>query len=158
MRLNDLTGQEFDRLTVKERAGTQGRLTLWRCICKCGNITTVRRDHLVNKTIRSCGCLLIDKNIKHGHKTRERTSREYSTWRNMIQRCTNPKADAYPHYGGRGIRVCARWLKFENFLSDMGPKPLGLTLERQNTNGDYSPDNCIWATQSDQIRNRRHGK
>lgn len=73
----------------------------------------------------------------------------------MIDRCTNPKAANYDRYGGRGIKVCAEWAHFENFLTYMGERPLGMTLEREDTNGNYGPGNCKWATASEQQRNKR---
>lgn len=76
----------------------------------------------------------------------------------MIQRCTNPNNPAYKNYGGRGIKVCARWRKFENFLADMGERPAGLTLDRKRVNGNYTPSNCRWVDYTDQNRNRRNNK
>lgn len=73
----------------------------------------------------------------------------------MIERTTDPRHIAWRYYGGRGIRVCERWLKFENFLTDMGPRPAGTTLDRKDTNGHYEPGNCRWATKSEQQRNKR---
>lgn len=73
----------------------------------------------------------------------------------MIERCRNPNATGYQHYGGRGIRVCARWLSFEAFLADMGERPEGTTLDRREVNGHYEPGNCRWATRSMQSRNTR---
>lgn len=79
----------------------------------------------------------------------------YGRWRRMIQRCSDPNADDYIHYGARGIKVCERWQSFANFLADMGEPPTGHSLDRINPSGDYSPDNCRWVTQSVQMRNTR---
>jgi hypothetical protein len=92
-------------------------------------------------------------NEKHGFAT-DKTA-EYQTWRSMRQRCNNPAHPQFERYGGRGISICARWDDFSAFLADMGPKPDGFTIERVNNSGDYEPGNCIWATPSDQARNRR---
>ena len=100
--------------------------------------------------------------LRHGFSKRP----EHYIWQSMVQRCTNPKAQQYEDYGGRGIKVCARWMLFDNFLADMGQRPEGkhpsgramYTLERKKTDGDYTPKNCVWATYKDQSRNRRKGR
>lgn len=94
--------------------------------------------------------------VTHGHgSAKNGRTPTYNTWMNMIQRCTNANAPGYKHYGGRGITVCERWLKFENFLADMGERPEGLTLDRIDNDGNYEPGNCRWATCEQQNANRR---
>ena len=93
-------------------------------------------------------------NIKHGCSG----TSEYGSWEAMIQRCRNPNDKRYKDYGGRGISICARWLDFRNFLADMGKRPKGLTLERINNDGNYTPKNCTWATLKEQQHNTRRQK
>lgn len=92
---------------------------------------------------------------QHGHCPRSGRSPEYHVWRGMLKRCNNPKHKSYKYYGGRGIKVCKRWHEFKFFLKDMGQRPIGLTLDRTNVNGNYCKLNCTWANWSDQMRNRR---
>lgn len=96
----------------------------------------------------------------HGHSRGHngRPTRTYKTWQTMHQRCANPNKDGYENYGGRGIRVCARWSSFEAFVADMGERPPGKTLDRIHPNKHYTPANCRWATPKEQGRNRRTTK
>ncbi len=98
-------------------------------------------------------------NYRHGHRSKYgKTSPTYQSWQNMKTRCLNPNYPRFKNWGGRGIRVCERWMDFENFLADMGEKPEGLTLDRIDNDGDYEPGNCRWATRKQQVQNRRDQK
>jgi len=162
----DLTGQKFSRLTVIKRvANSDAKQTRWLCKCQCGNMKVVQGAHLKDKHTRSCGCMISDstiarniKNIIHGHSANHQRSKTYRTWDGMKDRCMNPYHKQYKDYGGRGIQVCKRWLKFENFLQDMGEKPEGLTLDRIDNDGDYCPENCQWSTWLEQQRNRNNNR
>lgn len=91
----------------------------------------------------------------HGHTTHTGSSPTYKSWHMMKQRCTNPKNTQYHDYGGRGISMCPSWVSFDQFLHDMGERPQGTTLDRKDNSLGYNPDNCRWATKSEQQRNRR---
>jgi len=118
----------------------------------------VRGTTLRNGMTRSCGCLATElkreRATTHGHAT-TRTTPTYNSWAQISQRCENKNNAAFNNYGGRGITVCARWRVFENFLADMGERPLGCSLDRVNNDGNYEPVNCRWATRLEQARNRR---
>lgn len=154
----DLTGKKFGRLTVVSRTNRdKTRHICWLCRCDCGKEKIVRGSRLQNGETQSCRCFQIEKATKHGHYTANEQSKEYRAWNHMIQRCTNPNYQYYRNYGGRGIGVCEEWLKFPNFLRDMGKSPDdGHSLERKNNDKGYCKENCCWATSKQQGRNKRN--
>lgn len=156
----DLTGQRFGRLVVIERANsTKGGAACWLCECDCGNKTISVGADLRRGRILSCGCLHseIQSSImtKHGYGT----TRLAYIWRSMIRRCYNRNDKSFLNYGGRGIEVCKEWknsfLAFQRWALSNGYAE-DLTIDREDTNGNYEPLNCRWVTMKVQQNNRRN--
>ena len=162
----DLTGLTFNLLTAIREDGKSGTHTMWLCRCSCGSdkLKRVRASELIAGTVRSCGCIVREqarRNVREKLTTHGQSgSRVYQIWLAMKNRCLRKSNHQYKDYGGRGIKVCDRWLEsFENFYADMGEPPTdAYTIERRNNDEGYSADNCIWATRTEQSNNKRSNR
>ncbi len=156
--VNDLAGKRFGRLSVLDYAGT----STWRCRCDCGAIIAVKTYSLNSDRTRSCGCLRRESSAQRATKHNGATDPLYHVLNVMHQRCENPNNKDFKWYGAMGVKVCAEWTltnypAFRNWALANGYRP-GLTIDRENPDGDYSPDNCRWITIQEQQRNRRNSK
>lgn len=162
----DLTGRIFGMLTVQGRSANAKRYE-WDCMCVCGSVRSAPRHHLTGSAVSAClKCTQkrrvqkrsdLGIGVKHGHSSHSKSSKLYNVWSQMRWRCNSPKCPQYQYYGGRGIKVCERWNEsFANFLQDVNSGyQEGLSLDRVDNDGDYSPENCAWATRTQQMRNTR---
>lgn len=155
-----MIGRKFGRLTViSYHSDSRNRNICYLCKCECGNEKAISGNSLRRGLTRSCGCLVKNRDrsgsknpaYSHGHSD----SPTWKSWTGMIQRCANPNNPKYKNYGARGICICKRWMKFENFLEDMGARPPGTSIGRIDNDGDYDPSNCRWETSKQQANNKR---
>ena len=165
MKVVDITGQKFGKLTAIKKVGIKNNNSVWLCKCDCGCEKEITLSHLRQGT-KSCGCL--PKEIAHelGNKSKigDRSRKHgdfgtklYGIWAGMKRRCQNPHTKYFSYYGGRGIKVCEEWqdyIPFKEWAMQNGYHE-GLSIERKNVNGDYCPENCEWITLSEQNKNKR---
>ena len=151
-KFQDLTGERFGRLTVLKHVGrTRAKKQLWECVCDCGTHHNADSNSLVWGSVTSCGCYLKERITKHGGSGKP----SYNTWRAMMRRCYNAKDKDFPKYGGRGVTVHHPWHTYTIFAADMGEPTGNQTLDRIDPYGNYTPENCRWASLSTQARNKR---
>jgi hypothetical protein len=156
----DITGEKFGKLTaIKPVGNNKTGQRIWLCQCECGNEKEVLMGSLRSGNTSSCGCIarevLIERNLVHGMS---KDNRLYNIWCRMRQRCNTSTCNDYKDYGGRGIRVCNEWNSFSAFndwARSNGYKK-NLSIDRIDSNGNYEPSNCRWATNKTQARNKRN--
>lgn len=167
-RLAGPVGRVYGRLTVLSDADDWvvepwGRRRVWTFGCACGEVVRLRVSDVNSGKTRSCGCLRrqvtakrnTTEKFRHGHHG----TRIYTTWSRMKARCNNPCDIGYRFYGGRGVKVCVRWIQFANFFTDMGESPgEAYSIDRIDPKGDYEPGNCQWILRGENSRRATKGK
>jgi hypothetical protein len=144
----ELSDKRYGKIHVIKRTGKSGK---WLCECECGKTVLADSHSLMHGKITSCGCGRGSKGTHRKSKTKI-----YRIWSAMKTRCLNPNVKCFSRYGGRGITICSRWMKFENFYADMGDVPNGKTLDRKNNSKGYSSKNCKWSSLEEQANNKRN--
>jgi hypothetical protein len=143
-------GKSFGKLTVVDVYKRNGYKIAY-CLCSCGLDKSVYLDNLRTGNTQSCGCAQYNSRGTHKYSH----TKTYRSWISMRQRCLNPNATKYKDYGKMGILVCERWHLFNNFLQDMGERPINTTLDRKNPYGNYEPNNCKWSSPKEQANNKK---
>lgn len=158
----EMLGRRFGRLVVAAFHSNDAlRQRRWYCACDCGTTVVVLGSSLRKPNgTKSCGCIERDRpnRLDHGHARKGQISRTYKSWQMMLRRCAGYTPVHKSRYTDRGIKVCDRWRDFENFLADMGERPIGMSIDRINNDGNYEPSNCRWADRFTQSRNRSNVK
>ena len=156
----DLTGMRFGRLVALKKVGNHKttKAAMWRCKCDCGKEKIINSQCLRKGKTLSCGCLYAERTFENSKTHGMHKTRTYRIWAGMLERCRNPNRKEWKDYRGRGIRVCKRWQKFENFLEDMGIRPEECEIDRIENDSDYFMINCRWVTKIKNIRNSRKTK
>lgn len=148
-----LEGRKFGRWEVLSYVGQKHHQSLYKVRCDCGREKEVYGGFLKAGRTTACNSCAT---MRHGQARFGTTTRTYNSWKMMRRRCTHKNATGYEDYGGRGITVCGRWNgSFEHFLEDMGERPIGMSLDRIDVNGNYELSNCRWATTTEQAYNKR---